>query len=169
MLILHGQYKFGRRKAYCRNDYCTICNRARFTEGIRSFRVIHIFYIPLIPIGFGTEWRCASCGKDPYTRRPISRGLAIASFVLSLLLLAGCIAMLWEERRNNPAGLWLLLVMFGGLVFVTANSLSGKRRFEYLARRKAVKPLRADVCPYCSTPTFQRITIRCDMCNITIK
>jgi len=169
MLILHGHYKFRKRKVSCRNDYCTICNRDEFTEGIRSFRVIHIFFIPLIPIGFATEWRCTSCGKDPFSRRPISRGLAITGFVLSLSLLAVSVAALWEERRNNPGGLCIVLVMLGGLAFVTANSLSGKRRSEYLARRKAVMPLRTDVCPYCATPTFQRSTIRCELCKITIK
>ena len=167
MLILHGHYRFRTRKYSCRNDYCTQCKRTTFTEGFRSFRMLHLFFIPLIPLGFFTDWRCTSCGNNPLGRRPLPRGLALTGFALFNLALIGVLFFIpWKASDTKTK--WIMAAMLGGLVIITANSLVGKERARYMAIRKAVTPLRTDVCPYCTTPMVQLKTIRCEKCKITI-
>jgi hypothetical protein len=166
-MLLHGHYEFRTRRAVCRNDYCTQCQRAAFTEGFRSLCVIHIFFIPLIPLGFVTDWRCTSCGKDPLSRRPLPRPLAWAGLAFSLFALIAAFAAPgiqdeWEERL-------LMAAIFGVFALLTTWSLLSKKRARYEALRRRVEPLKTDDCPYCHAPMLHRATIRCEQCRVIVK
>jgi hypothetical protein len=65
MLLLHGHYKLFRRRVAVRNVWCTVCKEPRLAIGIRSIVVIHLFWIPILPIARVTDWACATCGKNP--------------------------------------------------------------------------------------------------------
>jgi hypothetical protein len=167
MVLLNGLYRFGKRRSACKNAYCTHCQEATFVEGFRSFHCIHVYFIPLIPLGFMTDWRCTVCGNDPAGKRPMAGALAIAGLGAGVLGLA--ITFLIPYDPTEPATKWWMGGIFGLLTGGMTFILLKGNRSEYLKLKEAVRPLDHDFCPYCNTPTFQRKPIRCEECDVTIK
>lgn len=165
--ILHGHYRWGTRRAACKHEYCTICQRERMVEGYRSFRVIHLFFVPVIPLGNFTDWRCSTCGKDPYSKRPMPPWISVPGFVLGACAFVGVAIAPWED--DDFQSRIIMLCIFGALAAFSGYSLFGKRRREYLALRRAVQPLPKDVCPLCGQPTLQRSKIRCELCRVELR
>lgn len=54
-------------RAY-RRDYCCTCEGEQLSIQWRSFVLLHLYFIPLLPLGFWREWRCKQCGQDPAFR-----------------------------------------------------------------------------------------------------
>ena len=69
MLLVHGRYFWARRILAFRNDYCLTCRAARMAFLHRTFDVFHLFWIPVLPLGFWQRWRCGVCGAEPQTPR----------------------------------------------------------------------------------------------------
>src|SRR5262249_52837112 len=74
MLAVHGTYRFGEKRTAFRNDFCANCRLPCRAIQLRTFDVHHIFWLPLIPLGFKKRWFCTRCHRqsDVYagTRRP---------------------------------------------------------------------------------------------------
>jgi hypothetical protein len=71
---------FPRRVAF-RNDYCMACNAPRRAVQIRTLDVIHLYFIPLLPLGLWKRWCCCTCGMNPHqlhlTRRLIKTAVLV--------------------------------------------------------------------------------------------
>jgi hypothetical protein len=116
MLILHGVYSFRPRIVAYRNDFCLSCTAPRVAYQIRTFDVLHIFFVPLIPLGFLRRWHCAVCTNDPHVHPGTRKGFKWAGVVV-LALVAIVVwavpdrdAITWTIRVVSPvafdAALW---------------------------------------------------------------
>jgi hypothetical protein len=85
--IVLGVYRFGRKRNGYRAAYCNTCERSQLTHRFLYFAMGYVYWIPLLPLGFWNDWRCAACGKDPAIQYPARRG-----FVLALALPLGIFA-----------------------------------------------------------------------------
>src|SRR5690349_18590252 len=85
MLILFGSYRYGRRRVAFRDDFCLTCDRECVSQCVRSLKVAHLFFVPLVPMGLWREWFCLSCGRDPHTRVRPSRTLLMLGVPCLLL------------------------------------------------------------------------------------
>jgi len=97
----------------------------------------------------------------------MSRALAFVGLVLCLAALVG-VALIPFDPKDAEAK-WGMAAIFGGVAALSAYSLFGTKRSEYLGLRKTVEPLREDVCPYCGEETVRGSRARCEHCQITIQ
>ena len=148
MLVIHGIYRFEPKRVAFRNDFCLSCSQPRRCVKIRTFDVLHIMWIPIVPLGFRNRWICSSCGKQPHVNRKTRRPFKwVGLFVLLLLSVAywaipvdpEIAAVAWALRIGAPVGA-ILVVMH---LLRTPKGISLKERVS------AVEPAMDTVCPFC--------------------
>jgi LPXTG-motif cell wall-anchored protein len=165
MIVLHGIYRFGRKRVACRNCYCTCCDSVELTDGYRSLLVAHIFFIPLLPVGTDTKWHCTKCNNDIDSRRP-SRPFVLIAGILCGFLFMFIGTMIRIETGENGA-YWLIL--FGFLLSTGLYYLIRKQNYGiYLQSSKAVTPLNGESCPHCHAPILSSAKPRCHACKVNI-
>lgn len=153
MIILHGIYRLDNKRTAYRSDYCLSCKAPRVAEQYRSFNILHIFFVPLVPLGLWTRWRCLTCKNDPHARVSTSRPITIIAVLLMLLAVASTFAVSPAEmHEDNP-----YLVLWGtrfGLAVVIAGLIASLRMTKGQAiplkdTLQSVTPLPRDKCFYC--------------------
>ena len=165
-MIHGGTYHFGRWRVACRNAYCTTCRAPRFAEGFKSLVVLHISFIPLLPIAITTRWFCSVCRKQIDARRPSRPWILVAGVLMGLLItVAGVFLLVHGERKESP---WASLVLGPLIVVVLVYMLRKQDYTGYVVGRELVTPLSADWCPYCKSPLPPAATPRCPSCRVNI-
>jgi len=79
MFFIFGTHLFGLRRYAYKYMMCSNCDMSRLFIQTRGFAWGHLFWIPLIPLGYHYSWHCASCAKEN-NKTPIS-------FVFKLIML----------------------------------------------------------------------------------
>ncbi len=79
MFFIFGTHLFGLKRYAYKYMECSHCETPRLFMQTRGFAWGHLFWIPLIPLGYQSSWHCASCTKEDNTMP--------TSFVVKLLLL----------------------------------------------------------------------------------
>jgi hypothetical protein len=128
--------------------------------------VLHVAFIPVLPIGVETRWHCQRCGEEIDARRPSRPWAMVACVVLGLLACVAGVSFLREEHEREAAIGCLLLgaaLMAGG-----AYGLKKANYRAYEAGRRSVTPLASDHCPYCEQPIFASMKPRCQACRVDI-
>jgi len=165
MLLVHGIYRFWQKRVAFRNDYCLSCAQPRRSVQIRSFNVLHIFWIPLIPLGFWKPWYCTACGTDPHsggTRRSFKWLALPVLLFLAAAFWANPIdreieIVQWAFRIGAPIGAILTLRYL--LRTPDAPTLSMKLAI--------VSPAADTVCPFCGTTLMSLATeCSCPACGV---
>ncbi len=150
MFILHGLYRSRPRRVAFRNDYCLSCAQPRRSIQIRSFNAWHIFWIPILPLGFHTRWLCTVCGRDPHIHPGTRRSFKWAGLVILIIFSVGIwtvaltpddVVMGWVFRLTAPIG--ALLTLRHLLRTFKDPSLEEK-----LA---AIPPASDTTCPFCAS------------------
>ncbi len=183
MVFLHGHYKFFPKRSAVRNVWCTVCKQPRLAIGVRSLLVIHLFWIPVLPVARVTDWTCASCGNNPkahLTARPSAMRWPLV--LAGILLVAG----LWvlietlrtggdplggDDKRmadgiSSAAGLLLM----GGLIgYMTRRQLRRTAELGFDDGKRPVEPLTGDRCPLCGELMLTRDNPRCERCRVDIQ
>jgi len=165
MLIHTGAYHFWPKPVAFRNDYCLTCQAAGRSVATRTFDVGHVFWVPVLPVGFWKHWSCLRCGADPHmsprTRRSFQWvGLAIL-ILLSVIFWMAPVEpedawMFWLFRVGAPFGGWLLLRH----LLIAPKTISLRQGI------KLVMPANDTVCPFCSTPLLAGPRWSCPACGV---
>lgn len=152
MFIIYGMYRWARKRVAYRNDFCLTCEGQRVAEQYRTFNCGHLFFIPVLPLGFHKRWHCSMCGNNPHERVRTSRTLLILFAVVvglftALLWLGGSVppeeaALIWGMRLVFTAS-------FVGLIYWIRRSKPAVGLRDHLAQ---VPPLPLDQCLYCRGP-----------------
>ena len=163
LLIIHGIYQFCPKRLAFRNDYCFSCGQPRRSAQIRTFDAWHIFWIPILPLGFRKRWRCTVCKSQPHVHPGTRRGFKWAGLVVLLVFafafwavsLTPDIRILgWVIRFAAPLGAVLTLIH----LLHTPKDLSLKERLA------TVPPASDTVCPFCGS-TLLLVSSRCSFSN----
>jgi hypothetical protein len=164
--MIRGTYYFGKKRVACRNAYCTTCHTSRFAEGFRSLVVLHIGFVPLIPIGTSVRWFCTTCRREIDARRP-SRPWILSAGIFFGLLMTFVGTMVLREGQEREAALGCLV--FGPLLVIGLIYMIRKQDYRsYTSAQEAVEPLNGDSCPYCASPLFAAKTPHCHACKVDI-
>jgi hypothetical protein len=150
MLLIHGAYHFWPKRVAFRNDYCVSCKAPRRAVAVRTFDVGHIFWIPILPVGFWRHWQCSTCGRKPHAGPKsfrLLKWIALSSLIVASVAFwafpvesnPGSNFISWLFRVGAPIGATLLLI----------NLLSPRSLREKLATVAAAADA---VCPFCATP-----------------
>jgi ribosomal protein L37AE/L43A len=151
MLIIRGSYHFWPKRVAFRNDYCLRCQAPRRSIAIRTFDVGHLFWIPILPVGFWKRWQCEVCGQAPHAHPKVRRFFKWAGLVFSIAFSL----LLWAAPGDANFGVlgWLLRVAApaGGilLLFDLLHTPKGPSLRRELA---TIAPATDAVCPFCATP-----------------
>jgi hypothetical protein len=166
MILLHGRYHFGLRKIGVRMDFCNSCERQSLTELWRSFDWIHIFWIPLLPLGSRDRWLCTLCHKEPRARYKTGKPVKIAGLFVTAVFFA---AMFAGDKPDEVAFIWgartFFALAFLGLLYSVLKREPAVTEDE---RRKAVVPLSVHTCPYCQSPLTSVPNLHCPRCQVRI-
>ncbi len=146
MLIIHGHYRLAPKLVAYRNDWCTHCDKPVLAQQWRSFYLGHVYWIPLIPLGFRKKRQCTQCGGNPRERVRASLTVIIAG--LLTFLLAFVITILVPHNDDEATIVWTLRGVFGCLAALFAVWLAS-RSAEQPLPAKYVEPLRNDRCLIC--------------------
>ena len=166
MLVIHGRYFLARRILAFRNDYCLACAAPRLALRHRTFDVLHVFWIPLLPLGFWKRWHCSSCGQDPHAQVRTSR--AVKWIGVGLLAFFGVVGWLAPIKPGDEVVTWFMRIglplgaLWAG--WATARSVEPESLKERLA---AVRPHDDPSCPLCGNGlVLLDATWRCTKCGV---
>jgi len=149
VIYIYGVYRWARTRVGYRNDYCRRCEGQRISEQYRTFDCGHLYYIPLLPLGFRRRWHCTSCGSNPHeqpwgARQWFAFGaffVGLFTFIIWLPIILGGI----HDLQLLGTALCLTLA-FCGLVY---GSFRSKPRVKLREQLEQVPPLPRDMCFYC--------------------
>lgn len=87
MFVFFGTYTFRHRIIGYRPIRCPACGEEALGIQNGGFAVLHVFWIPLVPLmGSFRHWQCSACGQEPVrTERRQARG-GLIFFSLFLVL-----------------------------------------------------------------------------------
>ena len=166
MFIIHGAYHFWPKKDAFRNDYCLSCQAPCRSVAVRTFDVGHIFWIPILPVGYWRHWKCCVCGRDPHLSRKTPRPFLWSG----LLCLVAVSVILWAMPVNRGFGVegWFFRIAApSAAVFIFIYFLRAQTAPSLRERLAAIPPAADVVCPFCSTPLVSGTGTRwsCPGCN----
>ena len=166
--MLHGTYSFARTLVAYRNDYCLTCNRERTAYQIRTFDILHLFWLPILPLGFWKRWRCGTCGADPHASPRTRRSFKWAGVVV--LFLTGLLGWAVPVREFPEDSLFFWVLRIGGPVgglWALWATLRTPSDVDLKGMLRAVQPITDVDCPICKIPLFpSEPAWRCTRCGI---
>ena len=149
MHIVRGAYHLWPKRVAFRNDYCIPCKAPRRAVATRSFDVGHIFWIPILPVGFWRHWTCSECGRKPHARSKLR------PFLWSGLYLLVAVSVIFWAVPPEPefaVGSWFCRIAAPAAAMALAVRLLRELRQPSLKKRLASVPPAADTaCPFCET------------------
>ncbi len=159
MLIIHGVYHFHPKRIAFRNDYCLPCSQARRSVQMRTFDVAHIFWIPIIPLGYWNRWICTACGRqttaNTKTRRPFKWAGLFVLLILSVLSWAGSVP------QDLVVGAWIIRIGAPiGAILVLLHLLRTSDEPSHAEHLKSIPPAVDAVCPFCGAQLLT-VSSRC--------
>ncbi len=150
MLIIHGMYNFRPKRLAFRNDYCLPCGQPRRSVQIRTFDVWHIFWIPLLPLGFWKRWRCIECGRLPHVNPKTRRPFKWLGFFVLLVFSAAFWSMPVEP--DFVTGAWIIRIGAPLGAILTLVHLRRTSKEQSLKEKLAtIHPASDTICPFCGT------------------
>lgn len=166
MLIVFGVYRWQPKRIAFRNDYCLSCGELRRAVQIRTFNVGHIYYIPILPVGFWKRWLCTICGHDPHVTTKTRRGFKwVGLFILLLFTLV-----LWALpiEPDSVAFFWILRFAFPlGAVLTLTHLLRTKKEPSLESKLAAIQPASDTVCPFCGAQLLMLASqTSCPVCGV---
>lgn len=156
-MVVHGYYKFGRKQVAYRNGYCHHCARCTRQWQYRYFLVIHLFWIPVLPLGFWREWICGECERNPVPNMRRGFGWALGA----LLLLGTYAGWMLPIDADEPVVSWVMRAGF-------PLGLSALLWHLFRPRKPvmACVPAHEKICPRCQAPMVQTSPPQCPMCGL---
>ena len=166
MHIVVGVYRWWPKRLAFRNDYCLWCEGPQRSVRIRTFDVGHVYWIPLLPLGFWKRWYCSVCNHEPHVNRKTRRGFKWAGLFVLLIFSAlfwaepvppDLVVFAWITRIAGPVGIILLLMH----LLRTPKEPSLKEKLS------SVPPSTDTVCPFCGTQLLV-VSLRgsCPKCGV---
>jgi len=150
MIVIFGYRAFGSKPVAFRDDHCLTCAKTVVSLQLRSFYWLHLFWIPLVPIGFWKVWRCPSCGQPPHARTRSSPKLM--RLLVAITCAVAAIAAWGSPVESDGAVLqWLLrLGAPVGALGAVAWYVWTPRDPNLAAILRTIPPSRTTQCPICS-------------------
>jgi hypothetical protein len=165
MILIHGAYHFWPKRVAFRNDYCLSCRAPSRSIAVRTFDVGHIFWIPVLPVGFWKHWRCIKCGEEPHTSPGTRRSFKWIG--LAILILFSVVS--WVEPVAAPDEWISWLFRIGGpaaSLLLLRHLLRSPKEVSLRQGFKTVVPADDTVCPFCGTPLLAGPRWSCPACGV---
>jgi len=127
---------------------------------------MHLFWIPVLPLGLVTRWFCTACRTETDVKRPSQPGILIAGVLFGVFLLLSGIIFVVDGTAADSG--WHEIIIGSGIIGGLGWLIARQNPKAYWEAKKNVVPLAADHCPYCQEPIFQSTKPRCHRCQVNI-
>ncbi len=166
LFIVYGVYHWRAKRVAFRNDYCVACGEARRAVQVRTFDVGHIFWIPILPVGFWKRWVCTVCGRDPHVSTKTRRGFKWAG--VFILLLFAVVFWIVPVEPDSAAIFWgLRFAAPVGAILTLVHLLRTKKEPTLKARLARIPPAADTVCPFCGAQLLMLASqCSCPVCGV---
>ena len=166
MLLIHGIYQFRPKRIAFRNDYCLSCAQPRRSAQFRTFDAAHLFWVPILPLGFRKRWICTACGHQPHVNPGTRRGFKWAG--LFILILLGATSWAVTVESDTATMIWIMRVGAPlGSILVAAHLFRTRRDLSLSQRLKTIPTASDTTCPFCFA---QLLTLTsqtsCPLCGV---
>jgi hypothetical protein len=166
MIVVGGTYSWFPKVVAFRHDLCRSCEQESLALATRTYDFLHLFWVPVLPLGRWTRWGCGHCGKDPAQTSEVRRSWKIALLIiLALLVLISALA----AGRNGDYGygIWIgRAVAFLFVVLVAWVVLRPQGITDLEQRRALVQPFDGGACPLCGAHMVRSlVTSTCSDCE----
>ena len=166
MLVIHGVYHWQPKRLAFRNDYCRKCEADSLSILVRTFDVLHVFWIPVLPLGAWSRWYCGVCGARPHVLAKTRRGFKIAGMVV-FAFPALAFWFLEPDADLGAAWLWTLRLILTGLALLTAwSAFRHQPEPKFKLRLAQVRPYDSRECPFCDGQLQNLPTWHCPACEV---
>lgn len=167
--VVYGIYRWKPKRLAFRNDYCLNCNSPCRAVQLRTFNAAHIYWIPLLPLGFWKSWVCVTCGRDPHVSVKTRRGFKWVGLFLLVLFSA----LFWVMPMDSELGIttWIFRIAGPiGAILTLRHLLRTNPEPSLAARLAAILPASDTLCPFCGA---QLLTLSsassCPKCGVIRK
>jgi uncharacterized membrane protein (DUF485 family) len=165
MFIHAGAYHWWPKIVEFRNDYCLSCGGPRRSVRIRTFDVGHLYWIPILPVGFWKHWQCTACQRNPHQSPKTRRSFKWVGLVVLVLFSVTFWAV--PVAPDFVTGSWIFRV--GGPVagiLVLWHLLRTPEDPSLKERLATVVPASETMCPFCGTPLIGGHHWSCPNCGV---
>lgn len=167
MLIIRGAYHFWPRRVAFRDDYCVWCKAPCRSIAVRTFDVGHVWWVPILPVGYWRHWVCTTCGRKPHAYSKARRYFRFTT----LYSLVSASILLWALPVQSDMSIVVWVARFvapAGAVFLALRLLRSAKEVSLRKRLKSIPPASDTVCPFCAVPLIPGTGSRwsCPACNI---
>jgi hypothetical protein len=166
MFLIFGIKRFGHKKVGYGKDFCNSCQNEAVVERYRWFSWIHIFFIPLIPVGYYSHTRCTICTNDPNAkvRTPIwQKGIF-------LIVIAGLNWVLYQDGLLTNLSYGLVIKLISMLMFIGCGYwiYKGRNEVSKKERRKQLTPVDQKTCIMCEGDIVVAKKTTCSRCKLEV-
>lgn len=163
MTIDFGRYRWFSKHIAYRSDYCLTCESPQIANQYRTFDFIHLYHIPVVPLGFWRHWHCAACDNDPHLRQRTARWVKILAAVV-FGLLAVVYWLLYRIHREESSVITAILftVMVPIFLVLAIRHRPGPMLEEQL---RTIPPLDDEHCYYCGGELWG-MPRQCEDCHL---
>jgi hypothetical protein len=172
MLVIHGIYRVLPSRVAFRNDYCMVCEAPRRAMQVQTLDWLHVYFIPVIPLGFRKRWLCAECGMCPHQIHLTRRLLEVAALVVFVSFTAffWCVCLfIVPGIAEDPPVFWIFGVIspLGAIATATHLAMSGPDVSGYEYRLRELPPADDVNCPFCGVPLVDEyFECHCPSCGV---
>lgn len=165
MMIVHGLYKWFPKLTAFRRDFCRNCETEVLAVRRRTFSVLHLYWIPLAPLGVWNKWHCTVCGCPAHENTRTRKG-----FVVTILIVLIVFTFFLSFAYSITGRDWPMAVLFRFVLPVTLGILltryvNEKKEPDFCKALAAVKPFSGYECPLCGSPLVINTLTRCVSCG----
>lgn len=148
-----------------RNDYCLSCDAPGRSIRIRTFDVVHLYFIPVLPIGMWKRWGCARCGNPPHVQ-PGTRRVFKWMGVGVLALLAVVFWAVPIEPGDETLEWSLRVILPVAFVAALVATIRARPDLNLEERLASLPPMTDTSCPFCNVTLVATPTWHCPRCQI---
>jgi hypothetical protein len=164
VIHIHGIYHWKPKRIAFRADYCRSCQASGISVLVRTIDVLHISWVPILPLGVWSRWFCTTCGNRPHQSTRTRRGFKVAGAVV----LGIYTAVVWAAPLPEADAwiFWPLRFVFPFLaVLAIVSAVRVPLEPDLKARLAQVVEFQGWVCPLCGGQLLQVPRLHCTRCR----
>lgn len=164
MIFILGKYHWQPQILGYRNDYCLTCDGQQVCVLRKTNDFIHVYYVPVFPVGRSTHWHCLECDTHPHQRVTTGRGTKLVAAFLAWVIAA----IFWGLPAAQADQFTFMCIAFGATIvglLSWRSWLNHKPTPTLPERLKEVPVLTPEFCLNCDAELFP-LTDTCLDCEV---